>query len=179
MRRWPYGRRLCFSEDLKEELRKPLGVLYVGDVTSSSRQAVEAILARGAEPVVTVGDVTTSSFIKQDLKPKTAIVDYRFERVDFRERVDFSGYRVVRIRNPAGCISPEAAEAVFSAVQDEGSVVLVVEGEEDLLALPAILACGDGGAVAYGQPKTGCVVVFVDGAARGRVVDILRRAGFT
>ncbi len=174
--RWPYRTRLCFSEYLKEELRKPLGVLYVGDVTSSSHQAVEAILARKAEPVVTVGDVTTSNFIKQGLKPKTAIVDYRFERMSFGERIDFSGYRIAETSNPAGCIAPEAAEAVFTAVRDKEDVVLVVKGEEDLLALPAILACNDGGAVAYGQPKTGCVVVFVNEEARNRVVKILKKA---
>jgi len=114
--------------------------------------------------------------MKQGLRPKTAIVDNRFERMSFVEHIDFSGYKVSEVDNPAGCITPEAAEAVFSAVQSREDVVLIVNGEEDLLALPAILACGDRGAVAYGQPKTGCVVVFVNKVIRDRVVNILEKA---
>ena len=174
--RWPYSRKLCFQEWLKEELRKPLGVLYVGDVSSSSQQAIRAILASKANPVITVGDVTTSNFIKQGLRPKTAIVDNRFERMRFEESIDFHGYEVVNISNPAGCILPEAAAAVFSAVQSSSAYVLVVDGEEDLLTLPAVLACSEGGAVAYGQPRSGCVVIFVDNNVKTKVQTILQKA---
>ena len=83
------------------------------------------------------------------------------------------------VSNPAGCIAPEAASRIFEAVEGSSCVALVVEGEEDLLALPAVLACSEGGAVAYGQPKTGCVVIIVDERAKAKVLDILRRAEAT
>ena len=179
MGRWPYARPLCFSEELKEELRKPLGKLYIGDVDSSSSQAVEALRRSRAKPVITIGDVTTSMFMKHGLKPKVAVVDNRFERMSFGERIDFTGYVVNAIHNPAGCIAPEAAEKVFDAVEGSLYVALVVDGEEDLLALPAVLACSEGGAVAYGQPKTGCVVITVDEKTKEKVLDIIRRAEAT
>ena len=179
MPEWPYERSLCFPEELKEELRRPLGTLYRGDVDSSSRQAVEAVKLKRVETVVTVGDVTTSRFMHHGLKPKLAIVDRRFERRAFLEQIDFTGYEVREVRNPAGCIEPGAAREIYRALEGLSYVVLLVDGEEDLLALPAVLACPEGGAVAYGQPKLGCVVVAVDKEVKSRVFEILSRAEVT
>ena len=171
--KWPYRREILFPEEVKEELRKPLGRLYEGDVKESSRRAVEEILAREVRQVTTVGDVTTKSFMEHGLRPKTIIIDKRFERREFGEEIDISSYRVVKVENPAGRITPSSADAVFEAIQDRNNVALVVYGEEDLLALPAVLASGDGDVVAYGQPRRGCVVIFVSEEIRRRILDLI------
>ncbi|MHB8605670.1 MAG: DUF359 domain-containing protein, partial [Thermoplasmatota archaeon] len=54
-------------------------------------------------------------------------------------------------------------------------VVVEVVGEEDLAALPAILAAPAGAVVAYGQPNQGVVCVVVDDASRARARDLLSR----
>src|SRR6266700_870219 len=61
-------------------------------------------------------------------------------------------------RNPAGVISMRSWEVIKQAMREE-DVVIYVEGEEDLLALPCIVESPDGGLVLYGQPSQGLVVV--------------------
>ena len=51
-----------------------------------------------------------------------------------------------------------AWEIIKRAMREE-DVVLFVEGEEDLLALPCIVESPDKGLVLYGQPSQGLVVV--------------------
>ena len=74
-----------------------------------------------------------------------------------------SGAKVtVRVKNEAGTISEEAVEAIKRAIKDKESVRIEVEGEEDLLGLPAMLYAPDGWYVLYGQPNEGLVAVEVN-----------------
>jgi len=173
---WPFGRTVFFSEDLKEELRKPLGILYTGDVYESSRKAVDEIKKRNPRKIITVGDITTRYFVLHNMKPDVVIIDNRFERVPFRERIDLAQYKIVRIVNPAGSITPEAATAVFRAINAEEKVAVIVEGEEDLLALPALLAAGENDVIAYGQPKQGCVVIYVNEEKKNNILNLLLKS---
>ncbi|OLE90712.1 MAG: hypothetical protein AUF79_09060 [Crenarchaeota archaeon 13_1_20CM_2_51_8] len=62
------------------------------------------------------------------------------------------------VRNPAGVITLESWEAIKRAMKDDDAVILV-DGEEDLLALPSIVECPTNSLVLYGQPSQGLVVV--------------------
>ncbi|MEM2036875.1 MAG: DUF359 domain-containing protein, partial [Candidatus Caldarchaeum sp.] len=88
---------------------------------------------------------------------------------------DLAGYSIVKVRNQAGMVEPEAAAAVVEAIMKRGGAVLV-DGEEDLLALPAMYALPNGGLLIYGQPKVGYVVVRGSEEVRRKVVEIVNRA---
>ncbi|MEM2052127.1 MAG: DUF359 domain-containing protein, partial [Candidatus Caldarchaeum sp.] len=88
---------------------------------------------------------------------------------------NLQGYAVRRITNPAGTITPEAAAAVVETVR-AGHGALLVEGEEDLLALPALSVLPDTGLLVYGQPGQGYVVVRGGEPAWRLVRDIVEQA---
>jgi uncharacterized protein (UPF0218 family) len=59
-------------------------------------------------------------------------------------------------------------------MKDEDAVILV-EGEEDLLALPSIVESPDNSLVLYGQPSQGLVVVDTNSMVRKEAGLILGR----
>jgi uncharacterized protein (UPF0218 family) len=63
------------------------------------------------------------------------------------------------VKNPQGTITDEAEETIANALQGKQTVKIIVDGEEDLLALPAIVHSADKSFVIYGQPYEGIVVV--------------------
>ncbi len=145
-----WEKTIVFTEDLKEKLRKPLGRLYLGDVKFDQKFA-------RASPLVVVGDYSYSRFLEIGLRPHVVVVDMRVERRPIGQP-NLEGYFLYRVKNPAGTITPEAAAAVVKAVKD-GKGAVLVDGEEDLLALPALSALTEKGLLVYGQPGKGYVVV--------------------
>ncbi|MCS6769442.1 MAG: DUF359 domain-containing protein, partial [Candidatus Caldarchaeum sp.] len=118
-----WDRVVFFTEGLKRRLKRPLGELRRGDV------GFDEELSK-AHPLVVVGDYSFARLRMSGLKPHVVVVDARIERrVAGEPRLN--NYSVVRVRNPAGCITPEAAAAVVEAVNKRHGAVLV-EGEEDL-----------------------------------------------
>jgi len=159
---------------LRSELKEPLGPIYTD---------AETLLSEASEPLVTVGDIVTYHVLAADVTPAVALVDERTERSavaeDVREAVLGNGGvafdRTVTVDNPAGTLTLGMLEALVEAVRGGESTVVVVDGEEDLAALPAILAAPEGASVVYGQPGEGMVLVTVDDAARERARSLLAR----
>ncbi len=165
-----WSKPVHFSEQIKEIVRKPLGDLHHGNV-SYSREFADA------KPLVVVGDYTFTLLVKAGVRPSVAVLDAKIERGTVG-LPPLEGYRVVKVQNNPGTISPEAAEAVTEAVRT-GNVAVVVEGEEDLLALPAVYALPETGILVYGQPKVGYVVVRGGEEARKKVLEIIALASRT
>lgn len=163
-----YGKRLRLPEPLRPELRIPLGRLANGE---SFRREV-----RAARQLVTVGDYCTAEALAASARPRVAVVDLRIQREDdsrVKKTPLFEGAKVLKVRNPAGTLAPEVWGVLEDAYSAEGPVVIQVEGEEDLLALPAIVLAPSGAVVAYGLPGRGAVLVDVTGEARGRAATFL------
>jgi len=162
-----WSRPIVFTEEMKNRVRKPLGELRHGDLDYSPELA-------DAKPLVVVGDYTYKRMIEANLRPDVVVVDARVMR-NSAEIPKLEGYEVTRVRNMAGVIEPEAAEAVINAVS-RGRGAVFVEGEEDLLALPAIHALPEGGVVVYGQPRQGYVVVKASTKVKKLVEEIISMA---
>ncbi len=152
---------------LRGELKDPLGPVYTD---------AGALLADAGDPLVAVGDIVTYHLLEADARPDAALVDGRTER----ERVDREVSEAVagfddrlEAANPAATLSTALLEALGEAVRRPGSVVVAVDGEEDLAALPAVLVAPDGASVVYGQPGEGMVLAAVDDARRDRCRELL------
>ena len=165
-----WSKTIRFSEEVKEKVRKPLGRLCPGDIGYSREFA-------DARPLVVVGDYTFAYLVKAGLRPSVVVLDAKVERREVY-LPSLEGYSVVRVKNTPGTISPEAAKAVIEAVE-KGGVAVVVDGEEDLLALPAMHVLPETGVLVYGQPKVGYVVVRGGEEARRKVVEIVAEASRT
>jgi len=69
----------------------------------------------------------------------------------------------------------ELRAALDRADTGTGTTLLVVDGEEDLAALPAVLAAREGASVVYGQPDEGMVLATTTPERRAVVRDLLER----
>jgi hypothetical protein len=157
------------QKELRGELKEPLGPVYTD---------TDALLADAGDPIICVGDIVTYHLLEGGRRPDVALVDGKTkrERVE-REILDaIDGFdRQREVENPPATLTAELLDVLVDAIESGGSTVITVEGEEDLAALPAIVAAPDGASVVYGQPDEGMVLVTVDEALRKECRDLLER----
>jgi hypothetical protein len=161
---------LRLPESLRAAFKDPLGPVY-GDA--------DALVADAGTPVVAVGDVVTAHLLAAGVTPAVAVVDGLTKRGALDDDVAetlaaaTAGTETVGVANPAGTVTEALLEAVVDALAAPDPVVVDVDGEEDLAALPAILAAPDGASVVYGQPNEGMVLVAVTPDSRARARELL------
>lgn len=154
-------------------LKQPFGTLVPDKEVT--KQKVESML-KGAGKVVAVGDATTERLISFGIMPDVAVIDGREQRSKRSYPANYHA-KELRCRNPSGTISKDAVEALQDALKAEPPVRVLVEGEEDLLALPAFALAPEGSVVLYGQPLEGLVVVRITPAKQKQAKDLMDRIG--
>jgi uncharacterized protein (UPF0218 family) len=158
--------------EMRGELKEPMGPIFTD---------AERLLAQTDSPLVAVGDVVAYHLERAGVTPDVAVVDGLTKREEVDEQVAEGVARLsesaheVHVENPAGGISREMVEALREAIADPEPTVIVVEGEEDLVALPAIVAAPQGASVVYGQPDEGMVHATVTEKAKAEMRDLLSR----
>jgi uncharacterized protein (UPF0218 family)/phosphopantetheine adenylyltransferase len=173
------GRRLIGTNEPPRELqlegraglKTPKGEVFAVKDGPPEKRVVSKIREESPECVITVGDVTASTILKEGYTPKVMIVDGITKRGPFEEQ--FSAERVYKIYNPAAMIYPEAWSVIDTAIQDESTSLINVEGEEDLMGFPAVLLAPDDSAVLYGQPEVGIVWIPINEENRKIAKDLL------
>ena len=136
----------------------------------------------GEPAVIAVGDATSDRVRSLGMRPVLEIVDGFERRVRRREGArpgaGPGGIRLAECENRPGGICLECAGLVRTCLRPPlRPSRILVDGEEDLLAVPACLYAPDGSAVMYGQPGEGIVVVPAGLRARNRAKSILDRMG--
>jgi len=162
------GRRLIGTKEPPRELKiegrdglkTPKGEVFAAKDGLPEKRVVSKIRAESPECVIAVGDVTASTLLKEGYTPDVMIIDGITKRGAFEEQ--FTAERIYRIFNPAAVIYPEAWSVIGTAILDEVSSLIIVEGEEDLMGFPAVLLAPDSSAVLYGQPDVGIVWITVN-----------------
>ncbi len=124
--------------------------------------------------VVTVGDRVTETMQELGRTPDVQVID-QVERRTRREAPDVPYARLFTAANPAGSITFEAIRAIEEAFAGEKPARVIIDGEEDLLALPAIESAPPGSTLYYGQPGVGVVMVEVDARAKRSVERLMMR----
>nr|WP_256486744.1 MULTISPECIES: GTP-dependent dephospho-CoA kinase family protein [unclassified Haladaptatus] len=154
---------------MRGELKEPLGPIFTD---------AETLLESAERPLVAVGDVVTYHLESAGVTPDVALVDGITKRdavdPEIRDAVSDDARRVP-VENPAGVLTDDLLMALADAIEADASTVLVVDGEEDLAALPAVLAVPVGGSVVYGQPNEGMVLTSVTSDLQTDVADLLAR----
>jgi len=161
---------LILPESLRGELKKPYGKL-----TECSK--IPKILKK-RDRVIAVGDSVSYSLISGGLSLSLIIWDGRTMRRPIGEaklRVLRKYAPVRRVRNPAAMISKEAWDAITSGFEKQRASIWV-EGEEDLLAIPAVLEAPIGAKVVYGfPPEQGAILIDVDAKSKTLFQDIISK----
>ena len=160
---------LVLPDELRAAFKDPMGRVY----TDPARLRGEL-----GTPVVAVGDVVTRHLTDAGARPDLAVVDWvtERERLPAADRPGIEGYDGrIDVANPAAVLTGDLLAAIGEGIERDGTTVIVVDGEEDLVTLPALVAAPTDASVVYGQPGEGMVHVPVDDAASGRARDLLGR----
>ena len=166
------ARDLVLPVRLRERLKKPFGVLLRGKHPETTLRAKEMILDKKPPKLVAVGDVVTRNLLEEGVVPDISIIDGKTLR-SVNESVNVPNSVQMKVQNPAAMISAGVWDTLKKAYDSDVPVELFVEGEEDLLTMPAILLAPDESIVIYGQPKEGLVVIEVNDNKRKEVREIL------
>ena len=139
-------------------------------------ERLKELVERG-EPsvVVSVGDVVSRHMIEWGIPLNVLVVDNRTMRQP-TEPVEVNVDQTINVKNPAGTITDEAWDAIKQAFKLNGLVRVMVDGEEDLLTVAAVLSAPKDAFVVYGQPHVGVVVVKVTEETQRnmqRIVDLM------
>jgi uncharacterized protein (UPF0218 family) len=123
--------------------------------------------------IVSVGDAVSLNLHAHKITPQLSITDNRCMRKKIEPTV-LAAEKVVHVENPSGTITEEATTAIREALEGAKHVHVVVDGEEDLLTLIAVLYAPERSLVVYGQPNEGIVIVKVTPEKKAEVAEILK-----
>ncbi len=196
---------LILPKYLRTELRKPLGKVIKGSedqLLETAREVYRCIDSLIYTMVITVGDIITNSLLEVGFDPDVKIIDFRSRRKEIEvvdsatqffitqeshpstslgvpskvKKIAFTSSKYI---NQPGTINIKASRAIKIAIDNyfktRKKQLIVVKGEEDLLALPAILFAPLQSVVLYGQIDLGVVMVEVAEEKKREVREILNK----
>lgn len=183
---------------MRKEFSKPLGKLFKGDPDVSFPEAIKWMNTQfndlfdgssieNTPIVIGVGDVVSKSIIQNKfLRP---LVKYLF--IDGESQRGRNQFRIPNLENsikktfynPAGFISKDIFEFFLESLHDDNQYIVVIDGEEDLLVIPAILESNNS-FIFYGQPPitdiippipSGCVVIYNNSELKQRIKELFEQ----
>ncbi len=86
---------------------------------------------------------------------------------------------ILEVANPPGEITFASIGAIRRAFSIRPPVRIHVDGEEDLLVIPACIHAPDNATVLYGQPDEGLVITVITNEVRNKMRNILALMGGT
>ncbi len=146
------------TPSLRRRLKKPLGILVPGPPEIAVKGLKEFVLKEKPSKTIAVGDIVSQTLHKGGVEVNLYLTDNKVMRKETCE-ASLEATRVLSVVNRPGTIAFEAVKAIEEALKEDGPVRIMVEGEEDLLTLPSILAAPLNSIVVYGQPGEGIVIV--------------------
>ena len=161
------------TPELRAKLKEPFGTLIRGTF-SETMNKLETIAEREKPPkIISVGDTVSRNLHEHGVSPQLSITDNKRMRKRIQPRI-FPAKSVIHVKNPQGTITEEAITAIQKALESGKQVHIIVEGEEDLLTLIAVLHAPEKSLVVYGQPHEGIVVVKVTPEKKAKVMEVLK-----
>ncbi len=137
---------LQLTETMREFFAKLHGTILTNPTEPQIKDAIKIV----------VGDSTLETFIQNNWNYTLGIFDKKRQRKEFASAV-LDSLDTISVTNKAGWIQTEAVEVLRSYLENKNRKHIFVNGEEDLLAVIAILLLPLGSYVYYGQPKQGMV----------------------
>ena len=122
--------------------------------------------------IVSVGDIVSRNMVEHGISVDVLLVDNKVMRKPIQPiKVDTD--QTLCAANPPGTITDEAWTAIRRALEQKGRTKVVIDGEEDLLTVAAVLSAPEDSLVVYGQPLEGIVVVKVTEETREKMQHIV------
>ena len=156
-----------------QRLKEPFGRLLPGPPATTMPTLKSIVSQTQPKRIIAVGDVVSRETLAAGITVNMRILDHISMRKP-TEAFNLKINKTYRVKNPAGVITLEAWETIKQAMKDDEALI-VVEGEEDLLALPCIVESPTNSLVLYGQPSKGLVVVDTNRKLKDEANRILSR----
>lgn len=156
-------------DSLRDQLKIPLGILL--PIDQDNKTNIQKYLSDDSY-IITVGDRTTEKMIDFDLIPSLQIIDGLEKRIK-RDIIKLGSAFELKIDNPAAEITLESIEIIKKAFSLNPPIRLTVNGEEDLLVLPACIYAPENSVILYGQPNKGLVLVQITTEIRNKAQALL------
>jgi hypothetical protein len=160
-------------ERLRATFNRSLGDLLPGSKIDLGQVLRRIIESDRPTKLILVGDRVSREASEAGIKPDVMIID-NLERRQKATAYAYPRNWVITAKNRAGRIEHNARLAVERAIAGEADLV-EIDGEEDLLALVAVIAAPDGSLVVYGQPDEGVVLVRVSQENKTKARGILKQ----
>ncbi|MCL2643143.1 MAG: GTP-dependent dephospho-CoA kinase family protein [Candidatus Bathyarchaeota archaeon] len=159
------------TPELRVKFKEPFGLLIKGSFKQTMAKMRE-IKIQNPPKIIAVGDTVTKNLQTYDIPFDLSIIDNQC----MRKKVQSVVYTLntVNVKNPQGTITKEAIEAIEEALKKDEPMSIVVEGEEDLLALIVVLYAPENSVVVYGQPHEGIVLVKVSPEKKTEASEFLK-----
>lgn len=124
---------------------------------------------------IAVGDIATVSLLKKNIIPNLAIVDLKTKRQPTFSNLSALGLKPgLTAANPPGTITSDLAKKILACLSQK-IPTLLVDGEEDLAVLPAILLSPLKTTIYYGQPDQGLVKIIVTEKTKTKALNLLTK----
>ena len=161
------------TPELRIKLKKPIDTLIRGSFAETMKIFKDMTEKERSAVIISVGDTVSKNLAENHVFPQLSIVDNRVMRRNIQS-IPLPAEKTIHIKNPQGTITEEALRAVQEALKSNCRVKIVVDGEEDLLTLIAVLYSPENSFIIYGQPYEGIVVVKATNEKKAEVAVILK-----
>lgn len=166
---------------LRSAFREPFGKIFpsVGrNIYQSMQNVADYAEDRDLSPLIAVGDLVTHSLLKLDESPRISIADFKVQRKKRFSTISDIGpldhLQAAEVKNPPGIITKKLSKLVHQALNLDSSSVILVDGEEDLAALPCMLLAPLDAAVIYGHFQHGIIVVEITEEKKHQALRLLQ-----
>lgn len=160
------------TPELRVKFKEPFGTLVRGSFEETMGRMKEILEKEKPPKLISVGDVVSRNLLEYHLLPQITIIDNKCMR-EHRPTIQTIGKKV-HVTNPQGTISEEAIAAIKEALEKNETIHIIVDGEEDLLVLTAVLYAPDNSLIVYGQPREGIVIVKATAQKKAEAEEFLK-----
>jgi uncharacterized protein (UPF0218 family) len=156
------------------KFKEPFGTLIQGSASETMKQ-LRSIIENDKPPkIFSVGDMVSRNLHDYSIIPQVSIFDNQTKREKLTPRT-FPDKEIMQVKNPHGKITQEAIDAIQKAIQSTTQTQIVIDGEEDLLTLIAVMYAPENALIVYGQPNEGIVVVKVTAEKKAEAQKIWKK----
>jgi hypothetical protein len=148
------------TPEMRSKFKEPFGKLIQGSFSQTMNELKDSITKEKPTVIISVGDTVSRNLHEHHIIPQLSITDNQSMRKKLQPQI-FPDKNIVQVKNPHGTITQKAINAIQTALQSKKQVQIIVDGEEDLLTLIAVMYAPENALVVYGQPYKGIVVVKV------------------
>ena len=147
-------------------LKEPFGLLIKENEVTKTK--IYAFINESVK-IVTVGDTTTQKFIEFGYTPDLSIIDNKEKRKTKSNKLELQVDKIIYCENRPGELNIQVMDLIKKITSIKfNKIQIIIEGEEDLIALPLFMYSPNKWTIFYGQPNEGLVMVEMNNDRRKR-----------